>query len=375
MDEKQQKKHHYRILTIAVSIVGVITAIAAVYAADQVLRTVQSAARLAGMPVPVQTEPAKVESLNEIVGASGMVEPSNVVNLTAGVVGRVLKVSVDLGVAVKRGDTLVELDPRLFLAKVAASRADYEHAKAQLERTEALLAKRFATRVDFENARCAEEAARNTLVRSEIDLENTRLISPVAGVVLQRSVNPGEITKNGQPMIQLGVLEPSMMVAQVPEDRIDDVYIGMKAVVGTDAFPGQALSGSVRKIDFKINQATRTFGVYVQLDDAALKLKKGVTGYCRLESKRMALGVPDTAVINPVGDRAAVFVIDKKSTAHMRQIRRGSSLGGTTEVLSGLQEGEVVVTVGQFNLHDDDRVSGNKSAPWNKREGIRAAAQ
>ncbi len=366
MNEEKPHQHRYRVLTIAVIVVGLITAIVATYAADHVAHTVQKDARLVGMPLPVQTVPATVEPLHANVGASGMVEPSMPVNLTAALVSRVVRVPVDLGTTVKPGDILVELDRRLFEAKLAAARADYEYAEKQLERSAALLEKQFGAEVDLEKARYREAIAREALVQSEIDLENTRIISPVAGIVLQRNVNPGENTKVAQPLIQVGVLEPAMMVAQVSEDRIEDVYLGMKAEVGTDAFPGLALSGTVRKIDFNVNQATRTFGVYVQLDNPKIRLKKGVTGYSRLESTRMALAVPDTAIMNPVGDRATVFVVDKSNTAHLRLVRTGFSIEGRTEVLDGLGVGESVVTVGQFGLHDNDQVAANRFGPWNK---------
>jgi multidrug efflux pump subunit AcrA (membrane-fusion protein) len=76
--------------------------------------------------------------------------------------------------------------------------------------------------------------------------------------------------------------------------------------------------------------------------------------------------VPSTAVLNPVGDRAIVFVVDKDNRAHIRGVRPGLMAGGMTELIDGVQEGEQVVTVGQQELRDNDRVLANQSAPWNK---------
>ena len=81
----------------------------------------------------------------------------------------------------------------------------------------------------------------------------------------------------------------------------------------------------------------------------------------------MGLAVPSTAVIDPVGDRATVFVVDGDNHAHARPIRRGLMADGMTEILDGLQEGEHVVTVGMQELRDKDRVLVNQSGPWNKR--------
>jgi RND family efflux transporter MFP subunit len=223
MDKEKPKKHRYRALTVGVFVVGLITAIVATYAADHIVHTVAKDARLVGMPLPVQTVHAQVEPLHAAVGASGMVEPSMPVNLTAAIPSRVIRVPVDLGATVRPGDILVQLDRRLFEAKLAAARAEYDYAENQLQRGQALMERQFGAEVDLEKARAREATAREALVQSEINLENTRVISPVYGVVLERNINPGENTKPGQSLIQLGVLEPAMMVAQVPEDRIDDV--------------------------------------------------------------------------------------------------------------------------------------------------------
>jgi len=347
-------------------LLGLIVVSVLSYTAYYLTHTVQADARLVSLPLPVQTIPATVRVLHETIGASGTIQPSMPVMLTAKVVSRVVKVPVDLGAVVKPGDLLVQMDRTLFEADLASARANYYHAARQLQRMEALALRHFASEVDVEKARTDAAAAHDAVVRAQLDLANTRIVSPVPAVVLERTINPGEITKLDQDLIQLGVIDPVMMVAQVSEDKIGAVSMRMKAVVGTDAFPGMSFEGNVVKIDSRINDSTRTFGVYIQLANSNLLLKKGVTGYSRLEGKRMALAIPSTAIMNPVGDKATVFVITKDRRAHLREIRQGLSVAGMTEVFGGVDEGDQVTTVGQFNLHDNDLVSVNQFAPWNK---------
>jgi RND family efflux transporter MFP subunit len=341
--------------------------------AYRLAHTVQADARIVKLPLPVQTVPAKVQVLHETIGAAGIIQPSMPVTLTAKVVSKVLKVPVDLGAVVRRGQVLVQLDRRLFEANLAEARAAYDHAHKQRLRMKALVHKRFGSAVDLEKASMAEAAARDAVVRAEIDVANTRTVSPIAGVVLERNINPGEITSLDQHLIVLGMLDPVMMVAQVSEDRLGSVYVGMKAAIGTDAFPGAVVTGNVAKIDFRVNEQSRTFPVYVRIENHGLRLTKGVTGYCRLESTLMALAIPATALMNPVGDRATVFVVGTDHKVHLRNIRPGPSVEGMTEVLGGLQENDQVVTAGQFGLHDDDAVTVNRFAPWNKTPTKQAA--
>src|SRR5690242_20321197 len=91
MHEEKRKKHRYRALTVGVFVFGLITAIVATYAADHVIHTAPKDARLAGVPLPVQTVPAQIDALHAAVGGSGIVEPSMPVNLSAAVTGRVVK--------------------------------------------------------------------------------------------------------------------------------------------------------------------------------------------------------------------------------------------------------------------------------------------
>jgi membrane fusion protein, multidrug efflux system len=347
-------------------LLGAIVAAAVSYTAYDLTLTVQADARLVSLPLPIQTIPATVKVLHETIGAGGTIQPSMPVMLTAKVVSRVLTVPVDLGAIVKPGDLLVQMDRQLYKANLDTALAAYDHAHRQLLRMQALMEKSFASAVDIEKARTDDAAALDAVVHAQIDLANTRIVSPVPAVVLEREINPGEVTKVDQNLIQLGMLDPVMMVAEVSEDKLGSVSLGMQAEIETDAFPGENFTGTVDKIDSRVNEATRTFAVYIRLKNHDLRLKKGVTGYSRLEGTRMALAIPSTAIMNPVGDRATVFVVTKDNKAHLREIRQGLVVEGWTEVFGGLQEREQVATVGQTGLRDNDRVSANHFAPWNK---------
>jgi membrane fusion protein (multidrug efflux system) len=189
--------------------------------------------------------------------------------------------------------------------------------------------------------------------------------SPAAAVILSRTINPGEITKLDQEIFQLGTIENVMMVAEVSEDKIGFVHLGMRSEIGTDAFPGETFKGEVVKVEARVSPLTRTFGVYIRIENTSLRLKPGVTGYARLLATHTSLTITSTALINPVEDRATVFVVDKNDVAHIRQVRRGLMAEGMTEILDGLQEGERVVTVGQLELRDNDHVHPNAFGPWN----------
>jgi len=251
-------------------------------------------ARLVRQPLPVQILPATVTALSDVIGASGSIEQSSTVVLTAHVTSRVSKVPFDLGTIVKEGDVVVELDDRLFAATLESSRAKADHATKQLHRMEVLESKGLGTAIDTEKARIDDAGARMDVLQAEIALSNTRITSPVEGVVLDRSINPGETTNPDQKVMTLGVINPVMMVADVSEDKIGFVRLGMPAEIGTNAFPGKSFTGEVVKIQAEVSAKTRTFQVYLKVENQDLGLKPGVTGYVRLDNRRESR---DTATV------------------------------------------------------------------------------
>jgi membrane fusion protein, multidrug efflux system len=331
-----------------------------------ILQTSQDDARAAGLPIPVQTVPATVQAVDEVIGGSGTIQPSMLVSVTAKVIARVLRVAVKPGTVVYPGDLLVEFDPELYRANFESAQLAFEHFHNELERAESLSQKRFASSAQLENARIDEARARVALVSAKIDLENTKIVSSVSAVVLSRSVNPGEVSHIDEPLIELGVLNPVLMEVAVSEDEMPFVYPGMHAEVQTDAFPQEILNGAVSEINSSVDLMTRTFQVYATLPNNDLRLKKGVTGYARMRCHRSALVVPNTAVVNATGDRAIVYVVDGSQHAHIRDITPGLRANGMTEILAGLHEAEQVVSVGQAGLRDNDEVRLNQNAPWNR---------
>jgi membrane fusion protein (multidrug efflux system) len=347
-------------------VLGLVGAVALVLTGKYFLATDGTKARPLGQPIPIQTLTATVTTLHEIVGASGTTAETIDALLTNRVVAKVVSVPVEIGAVVKEGDLLVQLDDTLFRSQVDYARTNRDHTALQLQRMLTLQQKGFASAVEVEQARTADAAAQDQVVQAEFNLTNTRILSPAPAIVLQRNINPGEITSVGGAAFKVGIIEPIYMVAQVAEEKFGSVRIGMEADVSTDGFPGITFTGKVAKIDGSVNDQTRTFGVYISIENHDLRLIPGITGYARLQNRRSGLAVPSSAVIDPVGDKATVFVVEKDDHAHVRVVRRGLMADGMTEILDGLQEGEEVVTVGQLDLRDNDRVNINHSGPWNK---------
>jgi len=208
-------------------------------------------------------------------------------------------------------------------------------------------------------AEAREGLSKATVVLEEakIEAENLEMRSPIDGIVLERLVNPAETTKRDQLVIRLGVLDPVLMAPKITEEKIHSVQLGLPAETSFPAFPGEVFEGKVVKIDPNIDAVTRTFTAYIEIRNPELRLKPGLSGFARIRrSATNSLAVPSVALINPTGDQASVFVVDGDGKAHLRKVRSGIVVNAMTEILDGLKEGEQVVTVGQLNLRENDKV-------------------
>jgi len=210
--------------------------------------------------------------------------------------------------------------------------------------------------LEYANAQSENDNAKYNLNRVKYNINYLQMKSPVTGVILERTVNPGETPPLRNPLFTVGIIDPIFMIAKVPEQNVGDVSIGQKVEVVFDAYPNLTYEGKIFKIDANVDIQTRTFLTYIEIPNRDLKLKPGLTGFSRISIKKEALALPNLAIINPTGQRATVFVIDHNNMAHLREIRIGTVTERYTEILSGLVEGEKVASVGMRGLRDKDQV-------------------
>jgi HlyD family secretion protein len=278
-------------------------------------------------PPPPRFSTQKVErrDVAEQVQSTGKVKPLKEVQIGAQVSGRVVKVGVDFNSSVKKGDVLAEIDPRLFGAQVSQNRAQIDAAKAQLKRAQASLAvaettlrrldklvkENLATQAEVDTASGNRDVAKADVAASEAmvvqldaqlvsastTLQYARITSPIDGVVITRSVDPGQTVASSFAAPVLFVLAPDLtlmqVLADVDEADVGKVKDGMAASVIVDAFPGEVFSGKLTQIRFSPNdvQGVVTYSAVIDVANPELKLRPGMTATVTVDTRR-ATGVP-----------------------------------------------------------------------------------
>jgi HlyD family secretion protein len=281
----------------------------------------------------VTTEAVQKRHLEAIVSASGKIQPKRDVNISADTMGRVTDLAVDEGVRVKKGQFLLQIDPRNLksavqrtAASLAAARSNAEQVRLALDSARVALKQAqdnykrqqdlwkggLTTRETLERAendlkgRQADLASQEQNVRTmqlrmesesataesaRFDLSKVRIESPIDGIVTRRNIEEGETvvigTMNNAGTVLLTIADMSIIQAEVEVDETDipSLRMGQPAKITIDAMPGQTFTGKVTEIGNSPIQTTgatsstqaTNFKVVVTLDKEIAEVRPGFT--------------------------------------------------------------------------------------------------
>ncbi|MBN1534381.1 MAG: efflux RND transporter periplasmic adaptor subunit [Spirochaetes bacterium] len=179
--------------------------------------------------------------------------------------------------------------------------------------------------------------------------------SPISGHVGKIMVDRGMSVTNVTPLAQVVNMSSVEAVVRIMEESINRVEVGMRARIGVEAYPGKVFDGRVSKKSAVLDQLSRTQEVRIRLDNPGMRLKHGM--FANIEiimgSRPGVLALPVDAVMTGPDETKSVFVV-QDGRARKRAIRTGITANHLTEVISGVDSGDIVVTLGQENLSDGD---------------------
>jgi RND family efflux transporter MFP subunit len=237
----------------------------------------------------------------------------------------------------------------------AASRQELEAAASQYRESESSLANLRQKLMLLGMSASRIDGLRNT---SQISSELT-VPSPSSGTITGRTVNPGEVIEANKELMRVTDLSTVWVVGQVYEKDLATIRVGSGAEVSSDAYPNRIFRGRVTYVDPKIDQATRTAQVRIELANPGQVLKIGMyvnVAFGATGAVKTTPAVPQDAV-QTIGAQQYVFVAtDKANEFIMKPVRVGPETNGVLPVLDGLAVGDRVVTQGSFLLR----------AEWNK---------
>jgi RND family efflux transporter MFP subunit len=300
----------------------------------------------------------KIESVNQPVVEEvvGTVQPKLQAVIEAKVSGRVTRLPVTLGQAVKQGDLLVELATQEIQARLDQAKATLQLAESDLKRITNLHKQGAATQAEYDTAQTRFTFTKATVAEVEALSGYSKIVAPFDAVVARKLVDEGDLAMPGKPLIEIEGVTGLRFVADVPTLLAGRIQPGGKLDVRIDTL-SDSLTGIVAEISPTADPASRTVRVKVDLPQVA-GMRSGQFGRLAVPvSDAASLLVPAKALVQR-GQLEIVFVaIDGK--AQMRLVRSGKQHARGTEILAGLAAGETLVIEGAQTLRDGQPLQTN----------------
>jgi cobalt-zinc-cadmium efflux system membrane fusion protein len=337
-------------------------------------------------PEQAQRAGIKVESVGERISseaagqpATGVVQPNAyretpVMSLVGGIVR---SVGPELGQNVKKGQTVAVVtssDLADAQSRYLTALADLDEHHKHHARTEKLVTIGAASREELETATSklkSDEADVATMRQrllllglspqrvsalnssSQISSE-VSLPSPVTGTVTSRAVNPGEVIEANKEMMRVTDLSSVWVVGQVYEKDLAKIRVGSGASITSDAYPGRVFRGQVTYVDPRLDPATRTAQVRVEVANPGQALKIGMyvnVAFATTGGSESTTPVVPVAAVQNINNQQVIFTATGDPNIFaMRPVRLGAESNGYYPVLEGLTVGDRIVTDGSFML-------------------------
>lgn len=285
---------------------------------------------------------------------SSVVEAKVVNNIAPQSAVRINAIHAEVGDYVEAGKVLAEMDP----VSLQKAKLQMTNDKNELDRARELYSVGGISKSDLELLELSASLSRSTYENLE---ENTVLVSPVTGYITARNYDAGDMYTMGQPIYVVEQIVPVKMVINVSESDFSKVKEGMPVRISLDAYPGEVFNGKLSLIYPTIDPATHTFSVEVEAKNADRRIRPGMFARVVIEfGENNSVVLPDIAVIKQTGsgERFVYKVVDNK--AEYVKINVGRRMGDRYEVLSGVDEGDLVVVKGQNRLKSGIEVTINK---------------
>jgi len=360
---------------IILSIVGVLVLVAGL-GGIKFLQVGRMSAQALQTPPPetVTSAVARRQTWESVLPAVGSLQAVQGVTVEAELAGKVVQIAFEPGTKVRAGDLLVKQDTSLEEAQLRAAEAAATLAKNNLERTKELFTKNTISKSEWDNAETQfkQAVAQGDAIRATIAKKNIR--APFAGLLGIRLINLGEFLHEGDAIVSLQSLDPIFVNFLLPQQELAKMGLGLKVRVTTDALPGEVIEGTVTAINPQVDASTRNIRIQATVANPRERLRPGMFAEVAvvLPDRNEVLAIPATSVLYaPYGD--SIFVVDDKkgegSGQPVRVVRQqfarlGEKRGDFVSVLSGLKEGETVVSTGVFKLRNgQDVVVDNTLSP------------
>ncbi len=321
--------------------------------------------------IPVEALIIKPKKLEQNIPLTGILKPIHEVDIVAEVSGKVQVINKKLGDAITTRDTLAVIDEKIPLSNYRQAKSqvltadnNLKIAKLNLKSDEELFKNGDISELAFENSRLAVKSAEANRLSAlanlsllEKNYHDTRITSPIAGLISRKTIDIGTMVTPNVPVYRVVDLTTLKIQVGVPQSMINRVLVGSEAKVQISALNNQIFPGAVRYISPQADENTGAFTIEAHVQNTpGLKIRAGMTAKVDLllTEKEEKLIIPDHALISKNGNNHLYKI--EGGIARLTEITIGETIGSQVVVSQGLADGDTIVVVGMKNLGVDTKV-------------------
>lgn len=394
-----------RIFVVAIGIGLVYLVGSRVYEASQ-RASAPAKKRAGGRIINVDLTEARRGEIREELMLTGSLKPKEVVDVSPKVTGRIEQIHFLVGDHVGEGELVAEIEDdeleqqvkrseatqAVSRANISSRTAELANAKADVDRAKLLFDEDLLSPQEYQQAQTSLEVMEAQLELAQaqaqqtaaelnelrIRLKQTKIYSPMTGIVSMRYVDPGALVAPNNAILQLVNLSTMVTQGNVPERNVGKLRVGNLAKVFVDAIPGREFTGRVARIAPVLDAATRSAVIEIDIPNGDLILKAEMFARIGLDlgSTRAATLIPRDGLVYR-GQQPGVYIVEGDSQRPVfRVIETGLTREDQIEVLANLDPGTRIVGRGATMLRDGDRINpgrGGAQGPGGGRPGGGAA--
>lgn len=293
--------------------------------------------------------------------------PNRDVKLSALVAGRITSLNVSEGDRVHAGELLAAIDSHTYEAQLRQAQAAWQQAQAttenarqNLKRNETLYQRGIVAGKDLEDAKtqlsvtqAAQASAQASEEAASLQVERTKLVSPLDGVVAKRYVSIGEQVDGtgAQPVIEVANISEVELPGSLSAVYLSKVHVGEAIPITSEAFSGKTFAGKIIAISPTVDPATNVGSVRIRIANPGgiLKLGMYLNAKVPIQTDSNALTVPPQSIYHDETGATQVYEV-KDDTATAVPVKLGIQTNNSVEILSGVKAGDTVILTGGYGL-------------------------
>lgn len=306
--------------------------------------------------IAISVQALKPEIFKNYIDIQGRVDADENVSVSSEIPGTIVKINVKVGDEVSKGQVLAETDARTISQSIADLQVNTDLVNQIYDKQKNLWEQKIGTEVQFLQAKTNKESMEKKMAALQQQLNMTKIVSPISGTIDAVDTKVGMLAAPGMPSIRVINFSNLKVKADVAESYASKIKKGSEVIVRFPDMQDSVLA-KVNYVARAINPSTRSFTVEVLLDNQKeyhpnMVARLNINDY---QSNIPVIIIPVKTILKDETNASFVYVADGKK-AKKQIISLGKEYNGKVEIVSGLKEGDLLVTAGYDVVNEGDEI-------------------